>query len=1137
MLFSQTNEQTVAVSDTFRIRLDNQYQLGAISMLPGSESLILRGCTLTKSSYNISYANGIIQLKPDLTYSVFDTLIVHYRTYRISFPKEYYHRRLVFQPFQAGRDSTHALTLQASDLSSESIFGKNIEKSGTLIRGFTVGTNRDLTVQSGFRLQISGKLSDDIELVAALTDENSPIQPEGTSERLDELDKVFIQVKHPNATGTFGEYDFTKKLGEFGVINRKLQGLSAEANWEGYSGFVAFATSRGKFTTNSLSGQDAVQGPYLLSGRNNEKDIIIIAGSEKVYLNGELLRRGEQNDFTIDYANAQITFTPKKLITSASRIFVEFEYTDRKFTRNFFGTGVAVSIPESRIKMSFQYFREGDDPDAPIDATLTAEDKKILQQAGGNRLAAVRSGVTLATPDSLQVRRGYYTAIDSISAGTILRYYKYAPGSADAIYNISFSYVGEGKGNYTRDLPGQFSYVGSHLGGYDTIVFLPMPELRQFSSLCFTYTQPESFILDLEGGISSLAINRLSGLEDAQHKGYGINFSFRVPLRDLSILKNNFGKIGLGWKERVIQSTFDPLDRLGSVEFSRDYNLPANAAPQDEHLREISLQYQPIKSLEFSSLYGHIQRGSEFSTSRYHEDIAFKQDSGFAGTYSIDYVVTQNGQMDSKWLKQQSTVKYRAKTLTPALSFQHEDKQDKNTTLDSLYSSSLKYYQMDPVLTWQPWQAVSISGGYTYREDFAAPNGELIPQAESFGYNINSDIRSSSVFQTSFSFSAVSKEFKPFYRNKGELDSKVILVKNQTRYNPLRQLQTELFYTVSTQKTAKLERVFVQVAKGFGNYRYVGDLNKNGIKDDNEFEPAIYDGDYQIIMVPTDKLYPVIDLKTSARIRWNLQQIITGAGLFTDAINALTFETYLRLEENSTDDVLEHIYLLNTKFFRNEKNTIRGTQSFQQTINIFENKPDLNFRLFYSQTDFLNQYGSGLETGGKKEQSLRIKFQMMEEISNQTDIVHEQDNLFARDNAIRCRNIDGTSLTMDFSYHPVSWIETGFKIKTAKSTDNFPAVPTVLTENGQQFRTIFQFTGKGRLRLEAERIELSINNTKNYIPFELTGGNGIGLNNFFRAFFDYRLADNLQASANYEGRSISGSRLIHTARAEMRAFF
>ena len=78
-----------------------------------------------------------------------------------------------------------------------------------------------------------------------------------------------------------------------------------------------------------------------------------------------------------------------------------------------------------------------------------------------------------------------------------------------------------------------------------------------------------------------------------------------------------------------------------------------------------------------------------------------------------------------------------------------------------------------------------------------------------------------------------------------------------------------IFFTKLTERTAKLEKVFIRVPQGTGNYRYIGDLNNNGVADENEFEPAMYDADYVQITVPTDELFPVINLKTSTR--WKVQ--------------------------------------------------------------------------------------------------------------------------------------------------------------------------------------------------------------------------------------------------------------------------
>lgn len=73
--------------------------------------------------------------------------------------------------------------------------------------------------------------------------------------------------------------------------------------------------------------------------------------------------------------------------------------------------------------------------------------------------------------------------------------------------------------------------------------------------------------------------------------------------------------------------------------------------------------------------------------------------------------------------------------------------------------------------------------------------------------------------------------------------------------------------------------------------------------------------------------------------------------------------------------------------------------------------------------------------------------------------------------------------------------------------------------------------------METERTELTTNTTENAIPFELTRGNFIGKNYYWRLNFDYRIASNLQTTVAYDGRILAGSRTIHTMRAEARAYF
>ena len=183
VLNAQNREQFEIKKDTVLINLTNHYEVNTTSVIPGSEMISIRGQMLKPNDYNFNYNTSSFALSDSVHYSILDTLIITYRSWRISFKKEYAMRILAPLPAKNYADTMKQMQKLSASLTNESIFGRNIEKSGTLIRGFTVGTNKDMTLQSGFRLQLSGKLTDDIDLVAALTDENSPLQAEGNTER------------------------------------------------------------------------------------------------------------------------------------------------------------------------------------------------------------------------------------------------------------------------------------------------------------------------------------------------------------------------------------------------------------------------------------------------------------------------------------------------------------------------------------------------------------------------------------------------------------------------------------------------------------------------------------------------------------------------------------------------------------------------------------------------------------------------------------------------------------------------------------------------------------------------------------------------------------------------------------------
>ena len=1137
-LIAQENSNIKSIKEKHPINLNNIYKLQESNIIPNSEQIVLQGLPLNKMDYSINYRTKIISLSDSLSYSIFDTLYITYSSIDVPIKNEYQHRKLEVRYDDKMQDTIRVIRNELASLSSEAMFGEGIKRSGSISRGFSIGTNQDMKLNSGMRLQFSGKLSSDLEIVAALTDQNIPIQPEGTTERLEELDQVYITIKHPNAAATFGDFEMKSSIGEFGKINRKMQGLEGEIFSGEAKGKGVIAGSKGKFNTNQFLGSDGNQGPYRLSGINNEKLIIVIAGTERVYIDGEELKRGENNDYTIDYSIAEITFTTKKLITSASRIVVDFEYSDRQFERNLFGGNASTSFFNDKLRLYVNAFSESDDKNNPIDITLSENDIKILEQAGNDRNKSIKSGITLASSDSTGRRIGTYILIDSTNADGNVSYLEYSPGNDSAKYNATFNFIGSGKGDYIRISIGNFKYVGKNNGDYLPIVFIPMAQKKQIGNFVLEAQPWKNLIISAEFAGSIFDQNTFSEIDNNKNFGSAHNIKAEFRKSKLDIGSLSLGEVGLSYRERFVQDRFSSLDRFNSVEYSRDYNI-TDSKNMDETLRELKMILQPIEELQTNINYGYLKRGDSFSSDRFFGDMNFQNPNNYKLLYNYDYVNTKDISNRSNWFKQNLTASYNLGNFTPGIDFLSDDGKEWSSASDSLSPESRKYSEIGAFINIAKLGGFDITAKYSLRDESSPIKGIMKKESISNQQNISFNYRGIRELDLSLDVTLRKKNYTDIFKEIGLLDNQSVLIRSQNKFNFWQNfIGGDLFYEASTQSTARLERVFVRVQFGEGNYKYLGDLNSNGIADEDEFVQDIYEGDYILLNTPTSELFPVVNLKTSTRWNIDFSKIFKSNNSYLAKIIApISTETVFRIDEYSEEKNIASVLLLKSNVLMNDSTTLRGANSFQQDLFLFKNKPDLSFRFRFVENNKLTQFNNGNELGYFSERSLRIRFRMVKEISNQTDFINQSDDVASATSNNRARMLANNELTSDFSYRPIQNIEVGFKIGVGNSTDNLPKTPTKIETNSQLIRVTYSFTNKGRIRIEAERNEVSDNGTTNLIPYEMLRGKVVGKNYFWRVNFDYRIADNLQITLNYLGRKQGDSKIIHNLRTEARAYF
>jgi hypothetical protein len=1077
------------------------------------------GIEIDSSTYKVDFKTGKLLFKENFITT--DTLEVKYLTFPEFLTKTYsiYDENKVV-PNEAGQ----LFTIKNPNKKSFKPFD-GLNTNGSITRGVTIGNNQNTVVNSNLDLQITGKLSDKVSLRASIQDSNIPLQDGGYSQKLDEFDQIFIELFSDKWNIRAGDLFLENRKSSFLNFNKKVQGIASHFTFGTSENktdiFASAALVRGQYARSTFTGQEGNQGPYKLRGNNGELYVLVISGSERVFVNGIQLTRGENNDYIIDYNAGEIIFTSLFPITSEMRINVEYQYTDRNFTR--FVTYAGATHETEKWNIGGYLYSENDVKNQPLQQNLSEEQIAVLQNAG----------------DDLNLMNAPSAYLDSYSENKVLykkviisgvEAFEYSTNPEDELYNVRFSLVGNNQGNYilvnNQAIGKIYEYIepvaGIPQGNYEPIVRLIAPTKIQIATIMGGYNPSEKTKVDFEIGVSSNDLNLYSNLDDKNNNGVAGKINAKQRLLSKKTTIDAFTNF------QFVQQDFKTIERLFTIEFNRDWNLSSPLGNQSLLISGLDFNFNKngfakyqLEKLDFSENFSGIRHSLLGNYN--HKNLAFfTQSSAMKSDGSFS---------NSKFIRSQNKTKYTVKKNWFGGEFNLEDNSEKLVETNTFSALSQRFTEYGAFVGRGDSTKVFVELGYLHRKNDSLQNGSIQRVNFSNSYYLNSqliktDKRNLSVF---LKYRTLKYEDATI-KDEPSLNSRILY--NDRFFDQLLQLST--IYENSSGTIAQQEFTYLEVEPGQGVYTW-NDYNNNGIQELQEFEIAPFPdlAKYVRVFLPNQVFVRTHQNKFSQSLTLNFNQWQNKKG-FLKFISKLYNQTSYLIDRKITRDADN--FDLNP-FSNSNENLVGLNSNFRNSLFFNRGKQYHTITYNYLLNDSKNLLSVGSVENKAKSHQLQyqhlVKKIWLFTLSGKT-IFSEA---FSENYPTRNFQIEGFQVFPKVSYlfsKNASW-DVFYEFQ---NKENQIGLFESLQQN--RFGTSFTFNSEKGFSVNGEfsHYNNSFNgNALSAVGFQLLEGLQVGKNQTWQLLLQKNLTTYLDININYQGRKSETSKTIHTGNVQLRAFF
>lgn len=1106
-----------------------EIRLDTFSIFPQSFRAQCGSRVLAKEEYLLDPSRSTFQL---LT-ACEDSITIEFRVLPIDFSKKYQSRDTSVI-YNENKGNYEKFLIQSKNDYSDIFGNTGLQKNGSISRGVSFGNNQDLSVNSTLNLELSGDIAPNLKLLASVSDDNLPIQPDGNTNKLQEFDQVFIQVYNDKFKLIAGDFWIYKPQGYFMNYKKRAQGLYGEYAWKtsetsGWRVQGSGALSKGKFARQIIQGVEGNQGPYRLRGNENEPFIIILSGTERVYIDGRLLERGQEFDYVINYNSSEVVFTTRNLITKDVRIVVEFQYSDQNYARSL-AQGSAAYTSE-KLNFWINAYSEQDAKNQTIQQDLTLSQRQLLSQIGDSlELARVNSIDSIGYVET----QNLYRLTDSLGVDSVL---VYSVNPALAVYRATFTYVGANKGNYVfynfNAVGKVFRWVapvaGVPQGDYEPARIIITPKQKQMVSAGASYKITPKLTIESEWAYTKNDLNTFSKKDSGDDEGV----SNKTRLLGTIPLSSDTARpwiLNTKAEMEILQRNFSPIEQYRAVEFDRDWNTRNKGYFGNQLNSNLTADFRNKKYGNMGVEAAQYSIGNDYLGLKSRLFGAWNR-KGFAALWEGSYLLSESTEKN-QFLRHKVDVSQAFKKIR----FGFKDDHEKNT----FHAGNLLSLQSYQFYDYQFYISNADSSRFNYRVfyrerfDQRSDSSRLIDVAKA--RNAGGEIRLAKGQAQRLNLLVNYRELKvteptllsqaPENTLLGRVDYELKLFKGGLTWNT--------FYEIGSGLELKREFQYIKVNDGQGVYTWI-DYNGDGVKDLNEFEIAQYidQASYIRVFIPSNEYVKTYSNELNQGLFLKPERLWASKKGFRGFVARFSDQARIRINRKTSN--------FNEDSFNPFASEVRDTNLISATSNLrntfYFNRTSSIFGAEYVVQDVRSKtlLASGFDARVNQYHELNFRWNIARIFTLENAVQRGQKSVAADYTTGRNYDLTYYFIKPSFSYQPSTSFRLTLETRYSEKL-NAGGEKAVVRETGIKLKN--NQAEKGSFQAAFALVSITYNgNPGTSLGFEMLESLKPGKNFTWNAGYQRSISKSLQISFQYNGRKSENNKTIHSGGMEVRAFF